>query len=138
MRGQEAFKGCGESMRRWDVAHSCSAHPYLEKKNIPPQEDMRHEGSLLLVPTYDEKDNVIAWQSISSDGADKKYCKYFPYKRHAYYRFLGGVETVYIAEGMATAYAVHASTGATVYSCFDAGRLAACASFVRGKYPDAD
>ncbi len=138
MREQEAVKGLAESMQRWSAAHSCSAHIYLEKKNIPVQEDMRHEGSLLLVPTYDEKDNVIAWQSISSDGSDKKYCKYFPYKKHAYYRFLGYADTIYIAEGMATAYAVHASTGATVYSCFDAGRLSACSSFVRSKYPDAD
>lgn len=137
-REREAIEGLTESMEKWNSSEKCLSHPYLEKKNIPVKEDMRQYGNNLLVPAYDEKDNVVAWQSISADGSDKKYCKNFPYKQRAYYRFLGSSDTVYIAEGMATAYAVHDSTGATVYSCFDAGRLYECSEFVRSKYPNSD
>lgn len=133
---QEAGRaeGLAQSMKVWHSAKECTGHDYLTKKRIDQHGMFRIAGDKLLVPAYNDHDEVVAWQSITPDGKDKKYCKFFPSKSNAYFRFKGTTERVYICEGMATAWAVHKSTGGMVYAAFDAGRLASCAKMARSLY----
>lgn len=135
---KEAAEKLQSEMAVWEAADRWASHPYLTEKDMPARGDWRQDGTTLLIPSY-RGSEVVGFQRIFDkplpNGKRKLYCKGFP--RGAYYPFQGTTETVAIAEGIATAYSVHAATGWTTYAAWDAGRLLDCAKDVRAQYPAA-
>lgn len=140
----EKAEKLAHSMRTWiaadylvsaDPSQPDRTHGYLIKKKIHPiPGDVKLQGDMLMVPAS-RCGEVVCYQRIFPDDRGKKLCAGFD--KSAYYVWKGSTETVAIAEGWATAFAVHASTGWTVYTAWDAGNLARCATDVRAEYPDA-
>jgi putative DNA primase/helicase len=108
-------------------------HPYLASKRIPGK-GMRKLGNLLLVPMHGADGDVWNVQCIAQD-AQKRFLTagrtaglMFPVQ--------GSGNVVLVAEGAATAAALHRATGATCYSAFSAGNLLAVAEMARLTSPD--
>ncbi|CZF77200.1 DNA primase TraC [Grimontia celer] len=131
-----------------EPAKSC--HPYAKKKGgisvkgaywkrlIPRSEYFDNpllQGNLenvLLVPVYDKDGKPTSLQAITEDGS-----KFFMGKgntKGGMFTFWGTPETVYVAEGFATAASIHDTTGATVVCAFNANNLLVVAPIVKSKY----
>lgn len=117
----------------WDKAQE-GGHPYLARKALKAH-GTRIQGDNLLVPVLDANGAVQSLQSILPDGSKR----FFPGGRMAGGRFWVGVpgQTLVIAEGFATAAAVHEATGLPVCIAFNAGNLVTVAKDLRARYPAA-
>ena len=148
----------------WEAAEPApDDHPYLVKKGVkshglriadwkiesPPDP---HTGEIrmvkvenaLIVPIKRGK-KIVSLQGIFPndknalklgkiyfrDGQKKGGC-FLIGKRPAE---LGGVTTLLLAEGYATAATLHEATGMSVVTCFDSGNLVSVAQFCREHYP---
>lgn len=117
----------------WDKAQE-GDHPYLARKAVKAH-GTRIQSDTLLVPVLDVNGALQSLQSILSDGSKR----FFPGGRMAGGRFWIGVpgRTLVIAEGFATAAAVHEATGLPVCIAFNAGNLLSVAKDLRASYPAA-
>jgi putative DNA primase/helicase len=148
-----------EAQRLWRQATPCNTHPYLERKGVPSHglrigpwvKYRKHDGQFfrdvidgcLLVPLMDEEHFIWSLQAIfphplADSGRDKEFmtgCR----KKGLFFPIGPDVEaeTVYLAEGYATASSVFALTECRVYVAFDAGNLESVARTVRRLHPDA-
>lgn len=117
----------------WNNASAASnSHPYLVKKGVNSHGCRITGDGRLMMPLYDENGELCSLQYISADG-DKKY--------HAGGKTKGGqwhigskTETIYIAEGYATAASIHEATGQMVVISFSSGQLLAAAKATRERY----
>jgi len=117
------------------------SHPYLKAKQINGIDGLRVNRGSLLVPMFDISEigsNVINVQSIHSNGT-KRFMKggrvqgaCFPIGKQK-----KGINTVYIAEGFATAATVHLITHDLVLAAMNAGNLKAVALSARKRWPRA-
>jgi phage/plasmid primase-like uncharacterized protein len=116
----------------WDNAGPASSdHPYLQNKSVGAHGARVTGDGRLMLPLYVDGE-LSSLQYIDSDG-DKKY--------HAGGKTKGAMwhlgsekNTVYIAEGYATAASIHEATGQKVYLSFSANNLINVAKFTRQKY----
>jgi putative DNA primase/helicase len=110
------------------------AHPYLARK-IMTSEGLRQRGAVLLVPMRDASGQLRNIQHIAADGTK---------------RFLRGGRTaglywsigtpghvICLAEGAATAAAVHRCTGHASAAAFSASNLESVARILTAKFPAA-
>lgn len=116
-------------------------HPYLVSHGLGGREDIAgllrvDRSGALLVPFADgDPDTLTGIQIIQPEGrkwflTGSTYAKQF-------FVFPGDTDTIYIAEGMATAAAVAISTGKQAYATGGAGNMPGVAAVVRGRYPEA-
>jgi phage/plasmid primase-like uncharacterized protein len=121
------------AQRQWSKAAS-KDHPYLTSKAI------EHHGTkvtlgVLLVPVYGDDGQLQSLQFISGNGSKWSLKE----GRMTGGRFWLGEpgQTIVIAEGFATAAAIHEATGLPVCVAFNAGNLIVVAKDLRAKHPQA-
>lgn len=110
------------------------SHSYLKKKKLPEGFGALHSGENLIIPMQDF-DKIWNYQRIKEDG-EKLYYKDAK-KSGTWFAIEGETDTIYIAEGYATACTVHMATGKTVLCAFDSGNIEAAIKKVLEKYPNA-
>jgi putative DNA primase/helicase len=138
-------------------------HPYLARKGVPSfglrvsdwvKEWVDGDGEVhtkrvpnaVLVPLRDEGGVIWSLQAVlptgkNALGRDKDFLP-GGRKRGLYYdigkpKDVGGVTTIILCEGYATAASIHVATGALVIVAFDAGNLVHVARIFRAKRPEA-
>jgi putative DNA primase/helicase len=121
----------------WTNAGAASAdHPYLARKGVQPHGSRVTGDGRLIVPLYDEDGQLSSLQYISADG-DKKYHQ--GGQTGARFWSVGvidGAQTVYLAEGFATAATIHEVTGAPVFISYSASNLVPVAEIIRRGHAD--
>lgn len=118
--------------RIWESSQIASNHPYIERKRIKPC-GIRTNKENLVIPLYNESGEICSLQFIDPDG-NKKFLSNGQVK-DCYFRIGKPNGNVCIAEGFATAATINEATGYAVIVAFNAGKLEACAKFVRSKMP---
>jgi putative DNA primase/helicase len=116
----------------WERSSSdFTAHPYLENKQVKSF-GLRLHKNMLLVPLYDENNELCSLQFITSTG-DKRFKK--DCRTKGCYFVIGKVtEIIYIAEGYATAATIHEITNCHTIVAFNANNLLPIAKKIRDKY----
>ncbi len=114
-----------------------SDHPYLQKKGVPAQPDMKlDQKGNVLVPMYNKDGEIRDIQYLfpkpDENGKTKSYAKGLP-AGELFYPIPGDYKNTFLCEGVATGLSIHEATGATVICCMSAGNL----SKVAGDYPRA-
>jgi phage/plasmid primase-like uncharacterized protein len=121
---------------QWILGHSqetTTDHPYLVRKQVPAVGLSLYKGALV-VPMHDVEGELHSLQFIKEDSS-KTFLK--AGRVEGCFFGLGEPgETLYIAEGYATAASIHQATGAGVAVAFNSGNLLAVARALRSKYPD--
>ena len=120
-----------KAQRAWKAALRDGTTPYLERKGCGLH-GCRIAGDALLVPMWREG-KLVGLQRISPDGSKRFGAG--TAKAGAYHAIKGG-DVLVIAEGFATAAAVHEATGHSLVVAFDAGNLKPVAQAMRAKYPE--
>lgn len=111
------------------------AHPYLQKKGIPPLGLVRQDAQgNLLVPLYGPSGGMEGVQRICGDGSKK-----FPWglAKKGRYAFVGNgngdLSTMLVDEGFATGGSLHMATGMPVLCAMDCGNvIPACETWLAG------
>ena len=109
-------------------------HPYLVRKQIKPSGGIRVSRGKIIVPVMEEE-KLTSLQFIDTDGG-KRFLSGGKVKG-CYFKISGTDDTIYVAEGYATAATVHEITECSVYTAFNAGNLMEVTSVVRVLHPDA-
>lgn len=120
----------------WEQAGNASdEHPYLSRKHVS-NHGLRITGDgRLIIPMYNQDGELASLQYIPSEG--KK--KFHPggEVKGCFYCIGSKTDTVYIAEGYATAASIHEATNQKVYISFSADNLKNIAPFVRENHAGA-
>lgn len=128
-----------EVSARWEAACPATpSHPYLRRKHLPPF-DLRQDGSRLLVPLRDRYGELWNLQSIGGDGQKRFHID--ARTRGLFCRvgdFTPTPPTIAIAEGWATAAAVHQLTGLPCIAAMSAHRLGQIAILARQTWRSAE
>lgn len=134
-RRQQQAKTAEQARRWWAAAGAADpSHPYLAKKRLAPY-GLRQRGDTLLVPLYFGGE-LVNLERIFPDG-DKR--PLFGGRVKAVAGLVGklaGAERVLIAEGWATAAALHEAMNVPVVVARNADNLEAVARRLRQRLPD--
>jgi len=134
----------------WDQAQpAVDWHPYLKQKRIKPHNLRATANGELLAPVYDRYGKLSSIQKIfekpgnppklfhkgSATGGDRHFVIGGPdeYLSGA----TEGMETICIAEGVATAASIHEATGYPTVVAFSAYKLEPVARLTRERHPNA-
>jgi len=110
-----------ESAQVWaSLPPADSNHPYLVSKGIRSNCGLRQSDQNLVVPIYDEKGSITSLQYISPKG--NKHFKTAGKIKGCFW-WIGDSEPYFMAEGLATAAAIHQETGKTCLIAFNANNL---------------
>jgi len=135
-RNRKAELAADTTQSIWESALDAKdEHEYLERKQVKNHGLKVTGDGRLIVPVLEEGGGVVSLQYIKSSG-DKQFhpggktkCGFF---------FLGSVDdstqSVFIAEGYATAATIHEQTGQPCFVAFNAGNLPNIAEMVRKSY----
>lgn len=125
-----------EQARRWwaDASPADPAHPYLIRKRLDAH-GLRQRGDALLVPMYCNGE-LVNLERIFSDGAKRPLTGGRVNGVAGLVGRLAGADRVLIAEGWATAAALHEATQAPVVVARNADNLDAVARRLRQCLPD--
>lgn len=118
----------------WANAGAASPdHPYLKRKGVQPHGARVTGDGRLMVPLYNASGALSSLQYISEDSSKK----YHPGgKTKACIWVIGDPDqTIYIAEGFATAATIHEATGDACAIGYTASGLVDAAEFIRAQYP---
>jgi len=108
-------------------------HAYLMKKQVLPYK-LKQNGKDLIVPIYDQYDNMTTLQFIKSNG-EKRFLS--GGKKQGCCTFIGGkTEILYLCEGWATGATIHAATNCGVIVALDSNNLKNIAAWLTQKYPE--
>jgi len=121
----------------WDKAIPAPpTHPYLLLKRVKPY-SLKISERGLEVPGY-INGKLVSLLAIPNDGGQKMFLKGSTITG-SYYK-LGQVndQTIYIAEGFATAATIHEDNSHCVYCAFTCNNLKHVAVYLRDKYPELD
>ena len=116
----------------WDGAAPCERHAYLERKQVLSYGLRQDEKGLLMIPLLDINLSVVGLQYINDDGTkrfltgSKKSGSFFILGQE----ILKSADTIYYAEGYATAASIHKDMSLPVFVAFDAYNLSAVAETV--------
>ena len=88
---------------------------------------------MLVIPLRDVHGTLHSLQFISADGS-KRFLTGGSIEGH-YYAIGRPVDSVLLAEGLATGSTIFAATGEAVAICFNCGNLLPVARALRGKFP---
>ena len=107
-------------------------HPYLRRKGVQAH-GVRQLGERLLVPVTSGGE-IDGLQFIDPDGG-KRFLRGTP-KREHYFPIGTPNGSIVIAEGYATAAAIHEATGTAAVVAFDASNVLPVAEAVRARFPE--
>ena len=121
--------------RIWSEAQAASPeHPYLQRKGIATHGARVTGDGRLIVPLYSPEGELVSLQYI--DASSEK--KYHPGgQTGGAYWWLGALEdaqTIYIAEGFATAATLHETTGQPVFIAYSASNLVPVCGMLREQF----
>lgn len=122
----ERLKGQEEAAKRAKDKYSFTSeasplHPYIKKKGLD-HNVFEQSGDHLIIPMRDKDGKLWNVQTIDREG--NKMFLSGGRKSGTFYEILGKTPSpIYICEGVATGWSVHAATGCHVYVAFDAGNL---------------
>lgn len=121
--------------QQWDSAPLATIdHPYLVRKKIPPH-DLRQQGNRLLIPVRDCAGRLWSIQYIAPNGT-KRFATGDRVKGGMH--LIGEIaDVIVIAEGFATAAALHIMTGQPIVTAFNAGNLKTVAQALRENFSKA-
>lgn len=123
----------------WSQAGAASLeHPYLAKKNIKPHGARITGDGRLMVPLYTEDGELSSIQYIAADG-DKKY--HPGGQTGSMYWLVGNfddADTLYIAEGFATAATISEVTGKPCAVAYSASNLVPVTGILKEAHPTLD
>ncbi|MYL24737.1 toprim domain-containing protein [Halomonas alkaliantarctica] len=133
-RAQQACTA--DQARRWWAATSAAApnHPYLTKKRLAPY-GLRQRGNVLLVPLYHDGE-LVNLERIFPDGAKRPLQGGRVKGVAGLIGRLAGAKRVLVAEGWATAAALHEAMGVPVVVARNADNLEPVARRLRQRLPD--
>ncbi len=136
-RDQEQTQAAAAIKARGIVSRAVAAtadHDYLIRKHIPADGFKVYKGSIL-AELRDLSDTLHSLQFIKSDGG--KFFLTGGRIKGLFHAFgsLDSAQTVYMAEGLATACTVHQWQQAPVLACMNAGNLLPVGLAVRQEYP---
>ncbi len=123
-----------KAQKLWSRAKpATNAHPYLQRKRINAY-GLRQLRDMLLVPARDLDGTLHTLQFISADGTKR----FLTGGRIAgcYFAIGKPIDSLLVAEGMATAATIFEATGRAVAACFSCGNMEAVARALRHKFPD--
>lgn len=126
--------GAAEAGRLWNGASQDGSSPYLTKKRIGGH-GVRYQGDTLLIPLVDAAGKLWNLQRILPTG-DKRFLR--DGRVSGCWHLLGAIDEagwVLLAEGYATAAALHEATGHTVAVAFNASNLVHVAKALRERHP---
>lgn len=115
--------------------NNAASHPYLTKKQIGPNGALI-SGQDLIIPMSDQT-KVWSYQTIKPDGEKLFFGGQAGARARGLWFKIPGDDTICLAEGFATGASIKEATGHTVYVCFNAGNLIACAKPIRDLHPNA-
>lgn len=123
---------------QWNAATPATDHGYLSQKGVKPH-GLRHQGETLFIPVRDVAGGFHGFQRIFNENGEwlKRFAS--TTKVRGYFHTLGdlsGSHVVLVAEGYATAAAIHEATDYPVIVAFDSGNLEPVCKAVKAKYPD--
>ena len=116
-------------------------HPYLLAKKVKAAPFLKcNSAGNLLIPLSSNK--IVTGVSVinkspEEDGSFSKWMIKGSKPRGSYFVIKGDKDTIYIAEGYATAYTAHEATGKTAVMAHSAGNLLSVARATRSANPDA-
>lgn len=118
----------------WNESTAASDHPYLALKNVKSY-GLRIYKNSLVIPIFDTKNILHNLQFIYSENNQFKK-RFLAGGKKKGLSFLIGeiINTIYIAEGYATAATIHEATQCGVFVAFDCGNLLEAAKNIRDKY----
>jgi putative DNA primase/helicase len=129
-----------QAKKIWDNAKNCETHPYLETKKVEAY-GLKIDGEKLLIPVYDENDNLVSlqeiWENPNKD-VEKKFIKKFwkNGKTKCCCFTIGKIDDeVVICEGYATGATIYKCIGKAVVVAFYCGNILDVAKIIRKKYP---
>ncbi len=128
-------EACQTCLNIWDKGYYPDAsYPYLMKKQVGIF-GIRQYKNRLLIPVRSLSGQLVSLQFINPSG--DKFFKEGGRVKGCFHRIGKPREqTIYIAEGYATAATIHEQTGHAVAVAFNAGNLADVALALRSEYPD--
>lgn len=134
-RGVQAEYSAGVAEKTWENAQEASKeHPYLQRKGIKPNGARVASDGRLIVPLYRDGE-LVSLQYIAGDG-EKRYQEGCISK--GAWHLLGEVsESVFIAEGFATAATIYEETGIATATAYSSGNILATAEALRKAHPTA-
>lgn len=137
----------------------CYEHDYLNKKQVKAHNNLKVvmvdyqvenlleeegepqfiESRHLFIPLYNIEGRMVTYQTISPDGAVKKFR--LNGRKHAAFFIIGAdsiddLEECLYAEGYATGASIYEFTDKPVICCFDVGNLVAVLEVVKAQYPE--
>ncbi|MDP3535714.1 MAG: toprim domain-containing protein [Halomonas sp.] len=134
-RRQQQAKTAEQARRWWATAGAADpAHPYLTKKRLAPH-GLRQRDTMLLVPLFYDGE-LVNIERIYPDGAKKALFGGRAKGVAGLVGKLAGAERVLIAEGWATAAALHEAMGLPVVVARNADNLEPVARRLRQRLPD--
>lgn len=110
-------------------------HAYLVNKLIQPH-GARLYGDALVIPIYNETDELVNLQFINSQG-EKRFLS-GGRKRGCFYLIGDLSQRILICEGFATGASLHEDSGQRVVVAFDAGNLLPVAKNIKELSPDTE
>ena len=119
--------------RLWATARpATNSHPYLQRKSIPAI-GIRQLREMLVIPARDTSGTLHTLQFISADGSKR----FLTGGRitGCYFSIGKPVDSLLIAEGLATASTLYQATGRAVAVCFSCGNMMPVARALRLKFP---
>lgn len=122
-----------KAQKLWGRAKpATNTHPYLERKRINAY-GLRQLRDMLMIPARDVNGTLHTLQFISADGSKR----FLTGGRIAgcYFSIGRPVDSLLVAEGLATASTLYQATGRAVAVCFSCGNMAAVARALRFKFP---
>ncbi|GHU19169.1 alkaline-shock protein [Alphaproteobacteria bacterium] len=122
----------------WNEAAECFDHPYLQTKKVKAY-GLKTQNEKLLIPIFDENDNLVSMQSIWQVDSQKFFKKFFAgARKKGCYFVIGNISSeVIICEGYATGASIHECIEKPIVIAFDSNNLLEVAKTIRKKYPDA-
>ncbi len=134
-RRQQYAKTAEQARRWWTAAGAADpSHPYLAKKRLAPH-GLRQRDSMLLVPLFYDGE-LVNLERIFPDGAKRPLFGGRAKGVAGLVGKLAGAERVLIAEGWATAAALHEAMALPVVVARNADNLEAVARRLRQRLPD--
>jgi phage/plasmid primase-like uncharacterized protein/archaellum biogenesis ATPase FlaH len=136
-RKEKASNAAKRAIEIWEQAKPATdEHPYLKKKGVKSYGLKIDEQGNLLIPVFDLNKEFHSLQLISTGiEKNKRFLPGGVVRGHCYW-ISGKEDTIYLAEGYATAASIHQATGATVYISFMAGNLLPVAQALKVNKPD--
>lgn len=111
-------------------------HPYLIKKRIQPHSARLYRHALV-IPIYNESDQLVNLQFISLEGERKLFLS--GGRKRGCFHIIGDLsEKLLICEGFATGASLYEDSGQRVIVAFDAGNLLPVAKNIRELSPDVE